>query len=181
MRLVPLFLFGLLLQFPLVLTEISLHWQKKETRRMAKHVINNGLAESELILISSKQAGSEFTWMKPNEFAFRGMLYDIVRTEICPGDTLYYCWPDYAESRIKKMLDSFHEKFWHQNPVRQDQQSKVWSFYQQLFFHPLSSVFIPFNNQFYYPPKPRLEGDFALRSGNIRPPFTPPDTYSLVM
>jgi hypothetical protein len=134
MRYGPLFLLSILIQFPLILSELSLYVQKANVRKIAKYVVNQGVAESELTAISTSQYKQEIQWEKPNEIALHGSLYDVVRTETCPGDTIYYCWQDVAESRIKKQLESIHQQFWSQNPARQEQQSKVWSFFQQLFF-----------------------------------------------
>lgn len=174
MRVISIVFLGLLLQLPFLATKISLTLQRFETRKIAKELIYEGLQESELIAIHSREFGNQLHWEKEHEFEFRGMLYDIVRTETCGGDTIYYCWIDHAESRVKKKLNSLHNQFLEQNPVRQDQQSKTWSFYQQLYF------------EFYQETVPAKLPDHARSlqtfiwkdnrlSGWFNSPFTPPD------
>ncbi len=175
MRFVPLFLLGILIQLPMLVTELSLYHHRKETRKLAKAIIHEGLEESALKAISSAQHRHDLTWLKPNEFLYKGMLYDIARIEHCPGDTVYYCWPDFAESRVKKMLDTFHSKYWQQSPARQDQQSTFWSFYQQLFFTPATQPF-PCLNPCPESKRKHLEyGEDAVFPGVAELPFTPPD------
>ncbi|MCE2790169.1 MAG: hypothetical protein LW630_09695 [Saprospiraceae bacterium] len=179
MRVIPIFLLGLLIQLPFWVTEFSLHLQRKETRKIAKELIYRGLNESDLVAISIQESGCMFHWEKEHEFEYDGMLYDIVRTENCAGDTIVYCWPDHAESRIKKKLNSLHNQFLQQSPVRQDQQNRIWSFYQSLYFEQVNDVF-PCQGPKNFTIIQSFRFEDARQTGWASVAFTPPDFVSFI-
>lgn len=94
-------LFSLVVVFTITCVRIKL--EKKAIRTEVKEVLLGGLDKSELVFIEVTETNqTEFEWEHPEEFRYRGQLYDVV--EKIEGG--YWCWLDVKESAAEKTLDN---------------------------------------------------------------------------
>jgi hypothetical protein len=99
--------------------------QQYQVRKEIKHLIKNGLPETQLVQINiNSRNQSELKWEDENEFRYQGAMYDVVRIEKKDDSTIiYYCVSDEQETilfanldeQVKKNMDSKNNGI---NPIK---------------------------------------------------------------
>jgi len=86
-------------------------------------MIKEGVPEDKLIAFSfdrtiREKPIKEFKWTKPNEFRYKGEMYDIVREETGKDSVTYYCIHDVKESGLFKRWESYLDDYLSKNPKK---------------------------------------------------------------
>lgn len=108
---------------------VSFFMQQQKIHKEIKCAIRHGLPDNCLTKISVAPNSSEsklLVWVKPGEFKYRGMMFDVVRkTTDEKGVIHYYCINDKQE---KKIIDNL-EKYFANNDLNTSHQNKSKSIY----------------------------------------------------
>jgi hypothetical protein len=117
-----------------------LQLQQKQVRREMKRLIRAGLPEEKLrrfefVAHDRLLGGERVEWIEPHEFRYRGVMYDIARTEhedgptvhgrTVHGTTVHYCVRDDAETALYTQLDRLAREETNQNPERRRQSTRL--------------------------------------------------------
>ncbi|NVK26396.1 MAG: hypothetical protein HWE14_00060 [Flavobacteriia bacterium] len=71
-----------------------------------KASIKAGIPEEDLVSFHFQAIQGEIRWTKPSkEFSYQGEMYDVIRWEVCEGDSVVYCFADVAESGLFARLN----------------------------------------------------------------------------
>ncbi|KAF5075313.1 hypothetical protein DSECCO2_172600 [anaerobic digester metagenome] len=81
--------------------------QQERIRKEIKMMIKAGVPDGELSVIRHTAENSEdFHWIHSREFRYRGVMYDVVRSEkAADGATLLHCVTDHQETLLFANLD----------------------------------------------------------------------------
>lgn len=144
-----------------------------DIRKDMAATIAHGVGEDQLVLIkiSNHDQPTDFVWVEPHEFRYKGNSYDIVREEIRGDSTYFYCVFDERETALYAEIDKKIVTEMANDPERQQQQKellqKIPKFY---FFH--ADPFLRGFNFYSKLPMTRL---LALSDAITIPPTPPPD------
>jgi hypothetical protein len=151
----------------------GLHLRTEMIRGRVKNRIEAGVRESDLVVLSfsAGEALAELRWEHPDEFEYRGRMYDVVRKETAGGRISFWCRFDDEETDVrKKYMDLVHRTFrsgtGDENSfsfVSPEQGSSVWVFPAVWVLSVREAVF----------PGPDLS-DILHLSVRTRPPSPPP-------
>ncbi|MCF8364846.1 MAG: hypothetical protein K9H16_03640 [Bacteroidales bacterium] len=80
--------------------------KQNQIRQEVKMQLKAGVSESELTIFSfcTKDANT-IKWVDDNEFVYHDQMYDVVKTLKIADQTVYYCLPDYEETRLFAKLN----------------------------------------------------------------------------
>lgn len=94
-----------------------------------------GINKKELYLLkfSKSESLSKLNWEHANEFEYLGKMYDIVEKTIKNDSIIYLCWLDKEETTLNKKLKNLVQQALGHNPLNQDRQHKLVSFYKNLY------------------------------------------------
>lgn len=100
-------LFLALILFQLTGFLIVFKIKQNAIRKEIKLLIKNGVPENELFTIEFNSSNQmDFDWKHSKEFAYKGNMYDIVRTDTINQSTyLFYCVNDFQEKQLFANLD----------------------------------------------------------------------------
>ncbi len=98
-----------------------------QVRYEVKQKIKQSVPDEELILISvSINDNKTLTWIKASkEFRYNGEMYDVVKQEIKNKQILYYCIPDFKESKLFENLDEYIQKYVADNPKQNKETQNI--------------------------------------------------------
>jgi hypothetical protein len=165
---------SLFLIAPVIATFTYLHYQKKQVKRTVKWNMIAGLDKSELVLLtfSKPDSENELEWKHSKEFGYQGEMYDIVEKKVVGDSIQYWCWWDYAETKLNKQLDHLLANVLGNDSQRKDKKDQLLDVYKKLFYEletaritftpPSKSSTFHYKNQFnqiYFspvPPPPQL-------------------------
>lgn len=110
-----------------------------QIRRQIRHQIRKGLPESELTLLKipktlEENPGTEFKRFHAGEFRYRGKMYDIVRKEVYPDTTYYWCVEDVQETRLMQVYEDLIRNTIAADSASKQHQEKNIRFCKSLFF-----------------------------------------------
>ena len=169
-------LFSILLLLSLVLpfagTRLWMEYARGQVREEVKHRLFDGLPDEELVELrfSLADARTELDWEHEREFEWNGQMYDVVRKQEIRDSLVLVCYPDNAESEIKRQLRELTERLWQSDPRQQQQHAQLRHFQKILInqgFETLSlqspnpgcqpvpeSIGLPVQHPFLQPPAP---------------------------
>lgn len=153
---------------------VLLQLQQTQIRREMKRAIRAGLPEERLVrfvFTSGDQlaGGERVEWIEAHEFRYRGVMYDIARTEHAQGRTVRYCVRDDAETALYAQLDRLVREETTRDP---DQRKTANQLLRQLMVPALPAGTVPTNGEFAETPLILTDRTQPLRGGH--PPPTPP-------
>jgi len=107
----PIFLV-ILLTAPTILVYCWLSYRKATVRNEVQRVVESGYSLDDLVLLSFPKDGSAelLRWENEKEFAYRGLMYDLVRSAVIGDSLVFWCKPDHRETRINKALAGLMNK-----------------------------------------------------------------------
>lgn len=122
------------INLPYVAIKKLLDFQRLAIRKEVKALINAGLKDDELIQLkfSKSQIPHEITWEKADEFAYKGNMYDVVKTIESKDSLTYFCWLDEAENGIKQKLNEWADFNWHRQKSNHENKQKLVDFGKNL-------------------------------------------------
>ncbi|GAB4402510.1 MAG: hypothetical protein OHK0039_00630 [Bacteroidia bacterium] len=144
-------------------------------RYLLRRQVRQGLARhtdrSQLVYWRFSRAGAAaLRWERDDEFAYEGVMYDVVaRSE--RGDSLHlWCWPDLAETALDRRLQSLVQDALRHNPRRQQRQRHLLHFLQLLYCQDLPT------HRLDAPPlcRPQMHDRTPQALGPCRRPAVPP-------
>lgn len=100
-----LLIFQSVLLFPLskALLEIHYHQVRKE--------LKEGKEEGERVQLffSHEEVKKKLHWEKPDEFEYKGRMYDVIEREATKEGVRFTVYPDHEESRLREAFHTAHE------------------------------------------------------------------------
>jgi hypothetical protein len=133
-------LFGILLILILLVPYLGtygwLQYKRHLVRKEIKTRIISGIDKKELILLkfSTAETSTNLRWKHPGEFEYKNQMFDVVKKEVRPDSTFYYCLNDQAESRFNKHLKMLVSDFLGQNPQKKENQKRLVKLFQSLYY-----------------------------------------------
>ena len=96
----------LVLVLPVLGSYLGLRQQQRAVRRAAKHTMERGLSDAELVHWRFTPAeAAALDWKEEGrEFKHQDQMYDIVRAAWIDGHLEFWCWWDHAESELEQRL-----------------------------------------------------------------------------
>ena len=81
--------------------------RQEKVRKEIKMMLKAGVPDGELSVIRHAEDNAhEFRWIHSREFRYKGVMYDVVKSEIAPdGARLLYCVTDHQETLLFANLD----------------------------------------------------------------------------
>jgi len=160
-----------LLILPMALSFIALQHQKASVKQEVREMLEGEVEKEKLTVLnfSRKEAETELEWVHEREFRYKGMMYDVVSTEVRSDSVSYVCWKDEKETGIDSKLDHLVTQWMDSNPVAKEKQQRLLTFYFQVYDLPVSihSPVLPANELEY-------NSHISLYCGEYVPTPTPP-------
>lgn len=132
--------FGILLILcfaaPAVTHYFFLNYQKEHVREDVKWKIIDGIDKEELVLLKFSKSAikNQLIWTDSTEFVFEGKYYDIVEINSKEDSISFLCWQDNEETAYAHQMDELVLFTMGKNPINQENQKKLQSFYKSLYF-----------------------------------------------
>jgi hypothetical protein len=119
--------------------------QQDKIRKEIKMMIKAGVPDGELSIIRHTAENSEdFYWIHSREFRYRGVMYDVVRSEkAADGATLLHCVTDHQETLLFANLDRMTKS----QAARHPAHTKAINFYSLL----MGGLFTPPDSDYLMP------------------------------
>ncbi|MBK6565423.1 MAG: hypothetical protein IPG18_09565 [Saprospiraceae bacterium] len=120
---------------PPLVTSTAIHYQKKKIKSEVKKMILSALDKNELehLKFSQKEINTVLKWEHSQEFEYKGMMFDIVQTEIKGDSVFYLCWPDYEEATLKKRQKQIVSLLMSNDSHSKKSRKKLQDYFKQLF------------------------------------------------
>lgn len=167
-RVLQLMLLSVVVIFTFAFVRIEL--EKKAIHTEVKEAILGGLDKSELVFIEVTPANeNELEWEHPDEFQYRGQLYDVV--EKLEGG--YWCWLDVKESVAEKKLDNLVGLILGQSSSHHNRALSLNRLFSSLYFNS-ADLHLPFKAAPYSLPEPPYFFQ-NVRNWAAAPPLPPPE------
>ncbi|MBK9107612.1 MAG: hypothetical protein IPM92_04310 [Saprospiraceae bacterium] len=158
---------------PACMTYSYLQLQKRQVKKEVKKLLISGIDREDLVLLkfTDEEMKSQLQWEHSKEFKFKGEMFDVVERNIVGDTTYFWCWWDYKETKLCKLLDQLTNYAVGNLPEQRDHQERLYSFFKSLFItEPLISLDIAIT-----PKKKRIfEVHEYFTSTIIVPPAPPP-------
>ncbi|GIV35202.1 MAG: hypothetical protein KatS3mg031_2737 [Chitinophagales bacterium] len=109
--------------------------EKYRVKENIKYQLLKGIEREQLVLLkfTSDEAARMLHWEHDYEFEYNGNWYDVVDRIDSAGVILFYCWPDYKETIIRRQLTELIRSVMGQNPLNKERQERLFSFLSNLF------------------------------------------------
>ena len=162
---------------PFIGTYHLLLLQKKQVRREIKKQIIAGIEKENLAFFRfSLREPNQVFWEHPNEFEYRGNMYDVVLQDTIGDSVYYWCWRDNEETRLNRLLCKLVKENMNNVPTTKARHGQIIHFLESLFSFQvqgfnidLTFKLLKFN---------RIELYFS--STDIVPPVPPPTKWSFI-
>lgn len=147
--------------------------QKKQIRREIKKQIVAGVEKEDLIFFRfSLKESNQLFWEHPNEFEYKGNMYDIVVRDTIGDSVDYWCWWDNEETRLNKLLCELVKENMNNDPTTKTRHVQIIHFLDSLFSFQVQVLnIVPIIKCLKY-----IKTGLYLSSTDIVPPVPPPRT-----
>jgi len=116
---------------------------KKATKHFLIHQIN----DENLVLMkfSKVKADSQLEWEHPEEFEYKGQMYDVIKTHSDVDSVSYLCYHDVPESKISIKIAHLINSAQNNDPNNQQAQQRIFDFLKNCYcieyaeYQPISS------------------------------------------
>lgn len=158
---------------PLAVPYTVLQYQKKAVKKKVKWMMIAGLDKQDLVHLSfSKAESAQLDWKHSTEFAFKGELYDVVRTYEQGDQITYICWHDHEETALSRDLDQLLVNYFNQAPESNRTKARTVLFLKSLIAIE-TGIAMPrlhASNRQVENLKPYLQRHYSVHSGTPTPP-----------
>ncbi len=120
---------------PTLGTFAFLQYQRMQVRSAVKAQIISGIDKEELVFLkfAKEESETKLRWEHSKEFEYKEQMYDVIITETKNDSIYYWCWWDKKETKLNNELEKILAFALGKNPVKQDSEKKLISFYKSLF------------------------------------------------
>ncbi len=162
---------------PFIGTYHLLLLQKKQVRREIKKQIIAGIEKENLVFFRfGLRESNQLFWEHPNEFEYKGNMYDVVLKDTIGDSVYYWCWRDNEETRLNGLLGKLVKENMNNDPATKAKHDQIIHFLESLFSFQVQGLnidltikLLKFN---------RIELCFS--STDIVPPVPPPKNRSFI-
>jgi hypothetical protein len=117
-------------------TKTWYEYQLRKVRKSVKWQMIDGMEKSELesFTFALTDTATALRWIHAREFEFAGWMYDIAYREYAGDSVHYWCWWDYAETKLNRELLGAVAFIMGKNPYTREKAHRMMVFYRSLFF-----------------------------------------------
>ncbi|MCB0585042.1 MAG: hypothetical protein KDD06_06945 [Phaeodactylibacter sp.] len=159
---------------PLLATYSWLQWRKARLKREVRRLVIAGIDQEELALLkfTEEETRSQLRWNGPEEFEYRGQMYDVVES-CAEGDTLYFwCWWDHKETQLDRHIEELLAFVLGKDARNKEAQKRLAHFFRSLYF----SAFAHWKAPAFHPAgRPAFAYIFYRALLHYPPPVPPPE------
>lgn len=122
---------------PTVGTRAFLLIRKSAIRQTVKRRILAGVERNELVQLTFalKDLDALLEWEHSREFAYQGVMYDLIESETRGDSIMYWCIQDRAETEINRHLDNLTAKSASSDPFSKTCLSQYIYYLKHIFFY----------------------------------------------
>lgn len=126
--------FLMCLILPFAGTYVWLQYARSEVKKEVSERMDEGIAPKELVTLTFDPGElSKIRWEHEREFEYQGQMYDVVEKKVDGDRTIFICWWDHEETRLKKELNRLLAHQNNDQPWSKDQQKRLDQFEKNLF------------------------------------------------
>ncbi len=112
---------------------IWLQYEQWEIQKEVEERIDSGIEAKELVTLKfDKEELSELRWEHDREFEFRGQMYDVIEKKKEGSLTVFVCWWDHEETRLKEEARKLLANHKSEQPWQNNTQSQLEHFVKTL-------------------------------------------------
>jgi hypothetical protein len=110
---------------------------RQKIKREVKLEILAGLDRKHLVTLkfSRKDSQEKLDWEHEAEFEYRGVMYDVVESEVCGDSIAYVCYPDRKETALNNQIRKLVAFYVANQPQNRENNQRVMNFFKTLFLH----------------------------------------------
>lgn len=103
-------------------------------KRSVGEKIEEGLEPKELVTLQFSEAElKQLKWEHEREFEYKGQMYDVVERKMKGDTTLFVCWWDHEETRLKEEMRKLLARQDHEVPLKNNQTERIDTFQKNLY------------------------------------------------
>ena len=120
---------------PLLGTYVILQFRKNMIRKEVAGIIHAGPDKKTLVKLKvpAEEVKSGLKWKRDGEFEFKGQMYDVVETIRSGDSTVYICYKDQKETRLKNQVAQMVNEALGHDPCQKSQTDKLTDFFKTVY------------------------------------------------